>query len=481
MQASNDVRIHPRSSEAPLEEAWWRHPQAEPSLRLPSVPTDDREGRPAFIAVVIFTFILLLSPQNWFPVLAPLRIAFLAAGGAGFALIWARWKQRRSPLRFTPPIIISFVLLFWAIVTLPVSVSTGGSVAVLTDQFIKALMILWVLANVATSVSRLRFLAVVLMLCTLPLAVTAVKNFLTGKFVTLGSTPVARILGYQASLAENPNDLALLLNVLLPLSIGLFLSARKFSVRIFCLIVLGVNVAGVVLTFSRAGFLGLAAIGMIYFAKLVRRPKPDRTWAFVMLLLAVLALPLLPSKYVDRIASIRDVDGDPTGSSQQRLSITVSAIRFVIEHPIIGAGIGMDILVLSHIGEPVGLHVHNAYLQIAVDLGVPGLALFLLMYYGVFRAVHAARQSLAGMPAPGDLFYLADAVEVSLIVFGISVFFLPVAYAFHFYYMGGLALGIAAATQATVNAARNIPVANHNLAAVGATSGIDRLIINQAR
>jgi hypothetical protein len=41
-------------------------------------------------------------------------------------------------------------------------------------------------------------------------------------------------------------------------------------------------------TFSRAGFLALAATAGVYFLKLVRRPGTDRAWPVAMLMLVVL-------------------------------------------------------------------------------------------------------------------------------------------------------------------------------------------------
>ena len=46
----------------------------------------------------------------------------------------------------------------------------------LTDVFVKAIIVCWLLANVVTTAGRLRFLAIVLMSCTVILAGTAVKT-----------------------------------------------------------------------------------------------------------------------------------------------------------------------------------------------------------------------------------------------------------------------------------------------------------------
>lgn len=422
--------------------AWWA-PHTLPVTAANIAAHRNADGKTAFAAVVAFTIILLLSPQNWIPALKPFRIAFLAAGIAIASLLWERWRHRR-PLGLTREILICLTLLGWAFMTLPLSYWPGGSVAALTDMYLKSVIVFWLLANVVTTMHRLRLLATVLMLCTVPLAVTAVKNFATGTFMT--ETTVARIAGYEAGLSGNPNDLALMLNLLIPLEVALFLSAKKPSLRIICLIVIAINVVGVVVTFSRAGFLGLATAGVIYFAQLARRPGPDRGWAIAMLVLAVLSLPFLPSSYVDRLATVRDIEADPTGSSQIRWRDTVAAARFVADHPIVGAGIGMDILALNEVRGPQWHRVHNVYFEHAVDLGLPGLVLFLMLFYGVFRAVISSKRRLADMPALRDLFLLVEALKVSLLVFAVSGFFYPAAYQFYFYYVAGLALAARSVT-----------------------------------
>jgi O-antigen ligase len=173
-----------------------------------------------------------------------------------------------------------------------------------------------------------------------------------------------------------------------------------------------------------------------------------------MLLLAMLSLPLLPSSYVDRVATLANVGADPTGSSQTRWSDTVAAASFVMEHPIVGAGIGMDDLALNQVRGASWFRVHNVYLQYAVDLGLPGLILFLMLFYGVFNAALSSQRRVAHVPAFRDLFLLAEAVKVSLVVFAISGPFYPVAYNFYFYYIAGLALAVRSVTNDAVNTAQ---------------------------
>jgi probable O-glycosylation ligase (exosortase A-associated) len=408
------------------------------------------ENGMAFVAIVIFTFILLLSPQSWFPVLGKMRIAFLAAGLAAAVLLWDRWTRREKLLELTPEVILALALLGWASLTLPLSYWPGGSLGLLTNMYIKSLAAFWLLANIVTTTRRLRFLTTILGLCTAPLALSAFRHFAGGAYLDAGHPGVRRIMGYQAGLTSNPNDLALMLNLILPLIIANFLTARRPGMRVFWLVLIAFDVVGVVLTFSRGGFLGLATIGVVYFVKLVRRPE-DRAWAFAVLAVAILSLPLLPATYMNRLATITNIESDVTGSAQERWRDQMAALRFVMDHPVTGAGIGMDILALNQMRGEQWKSVHNVYFQYAVDLGIPGVTLFLLLQWRVFRAVRTAQRDSAEQPALRDAHYLAGGLQVSLIVFAIAALFHPVAYHFYFYYIAALALAARTAITALVS------------------------------
>jgi O-antigen ligase len=127
-----------------------------------------------------------------------------------------------------------------------------------------------------------------------------------------------------------------------------------------------------------------------------------------------------------------------------------------MEHPIVGAGIGMDILALNQVRGPEWTEVHNVYLQYAVDLGLPGLILFLILFCGVFRTARSSRWRTASVPELRNLFLLNEGLEVSLIVFAVAGMFHPVAYHFYFYYIGGLALATRSATDASMGATKVI-------------------------
>jgi O-antigen ligase len=84
---------------------------------------------------------------------------------------------------------------------------------------------------------------------------------------------------------------------------------------------------------------------------------------------------------------------------------------------------------------PTWRAVHNTYLEYGVDLGVPGLLLFLALLWTCWRSARAAR----GV-AEGEVSHLAEGIEISLLGFAVAAFFHPSAYHFYFYYIAGLAV-----------------------------------------
>ena len=425
---------------------WWR-PEAPATPRewigtLPGVPAPRRLP---FVALMVFTFVLLLSPQSFLPALAPLHLALLAAGVAMAAHLLERLSRGAAMIGTSAEIRIALALAVWAALTAPLSLWPSGSLGYLIDPFSKSLILFWLLSSVVVTSARLRWTAWCLVLMTTPLAFTGVRHLLSGVFVPEGSAPgFARIAGYEAPLTANPNDLALTLNLILPLGVALLLTVKRPILRALVLAVVALDVLAVISTFSRGGFLTLATILLAYIVRLRRR------FSAVLLLPLVLLLcvPLLPSGYLDQMGTITQIGSDPTGSAQERWRDLLASGRVIQSSPLTGVGIGMNALALNAERGATWRMVHNVYLQYAVELGLPGLILFLVLLVRCIRKAGAARSIAARMESGGLLFHLAEAVQISLIAFAVAALFHPAGYNFYFYYLAGLALGLEAAVTA---------------------------------
>jgi len=426
---------------------WWRHPAASPGPQAGRLLQASRSGALPFWALMGFTCLLLLSPQSFIPALGVLHLPLLMALLAAGSFVMGAWKRHENPFALGKEQKLAALLAAWAIVTVPLSLWPGGSVAFFFGIFFKALIVFWLLSRVVDSVARLQIACWTLSLLAAPLSLSAVRTFFSGGFRTQElSHGLARISGYDASLTGNPNDLALMLNLILPLSIALFLKARRPGAQALLLTLIGLDVVAIVATFSRAGFLSLGLTGFAYLYILFRRKR--RGLAFLVIAAVLAGTAMLPSAYINRLSTITDIQADQTNSAQTRFRDYITATKYVVAHPLMGAGVGMNILALNDERGTTWTLVHDVYLEYAVDLGLPGVILFLLLLRAVIRGLRKSLRRAAQDPEGEGLHYLLEGLLVSIASFSLSAFFYPDAYQFYFYYLAGLSIAAISITLA---------------------------------
>jgi probable O-glycosylation ligase (exosortase A-associated) len=414
---------------------WWRGDRPAPAAVAVAAGS-----RVAFNALVAFTGILLLAPQTVIPALKTLRIALIAGGLAIVAHMFDSTLRRRPILAASPEVATVVMLLVWAVLTIPLSYWPSGSVALLSDQYIKAIVFFWLIAALITTRERLRVFLWALALCSIPLAVTALVHFQSGVYVTSNAAPLQRIAGLSG-LTGNPNDLALTLNLLAPITGALLFASRGLIARMVAGGALLLSFPAVIVTFSRAGFLTLCAIAIASLLCFVRRRAVAPAVALVVVACGVMQF--LPAGYLDRLNTIADIDADQTGSAQGRWTDYQLSLQFVAQNPVIGAGLGQDILALDRLrARPTWRSVHSAYLEYAVDLGVPGLVLFLALLVQSVRSARRVEIRAARDPAVRDLSLFASGVRIALLAFAVGAFFHPIAYHFYVFCVAGLAVAL---------------------------------------
>jgi O-antigen ligase len=136
------------------------------------------------------------------------------------------------------------------------------------------------------------------------------------------------------------------------------------------------------------------------------------------------------------MSTITNVQADRTGSAQERIADMIVAAKTILDNPVIGAGMGMNMIAMRE-ARGGWLPVHNVYLELALDLGVFGLALFLILMWSCVRAVARIQQDWV----PPELYFLAQGLQISLIAYATAAMFHPVSYQYYFYFIAGLAIG----------------------------------------
>jgi hypothetical protein len=416
------------------ERVSWHDGASSDAILAPPVWSAGERGardRFAYGALIAFLGIFLLAPQNLWPALGGLRIALVAGVLAGGAYLITRLSEGRPLTLSAPEIRLSAALFLWAAVTIPFAYWPGGAWSVLFGLLLRTLILFWLMANLVSTVTRLRQITLVLSLASIPLAATAVLHTLRGE------GGAARIEGYDAPLTGNPNDLALMLNVIIPLTIALAMLPRPPLSRAVLGGIASLGAVGVIMTFSRAGFLTLATTAALWCRRLAKSRALEA--GLIVVVIVLLAIPFLPAGWLGQMGTIANIEADRTGSAQERWQDIRAAVGYIAAHPIVGAGIGMNPLALNEVRGTTWRVVHNVYLQVGVELGVLGIVLFVLLLRGALRSARSARDT-ALAAGERDVAELAGGVHIALVGFLVASMFHPVAYHAYVFILGALAI-----------------------------------------
>jgi putative inorganic carbon (HCO3(-)) transporter len=273
----------------------------------------------------------------------------------------------------------------------------------------------------------------VLVWCSVFFAVVAVWHF-SHQIYFSGN----RIGGPMGGMVEDPNDLALWLVMMIPFAWQRYRLAETKPERLLNLGIIMCYLAGIFVSYSRGGFLGLLAILGVYFLRL---PGNKRFSALigVSAVIVILAF-LLPKNYAERMDSIVHTERDETGSAAVRFQTMQVSVEEAFNHPVFGSGIGMNLLALQESGKfnPT-VFVHSAPLQVVSELGFPALFVYVYLFYSTFKTMKGIRKNLAFKTDGKLMNSYAGAIEASLWGFVVSGFFLPVAYRWYSFYIIGLA------------------------------------------
>ena len=153
-----------------------------------------------------------------------------------------------------------------------------------------------------------------------------------------------------------------------------------------------VGALGFALTLVRGAWVGFG-VGVALLACTVRR----QTVTFVGVLLVAAAVLAVPG-VLPRVLSVVDVT-DPT--ARERVAMMAAGVALVRDHPIVGIGPGQVKRLYAQYAPPYAVrrhtsHVHNTPLQIAVERGLVGLALWLWIFGAFFVRLPAIWKRLPG-------------------------------------------------------------------------------------
>jgi O-antigen ligase len=389
-------------------------------------------SRLAFTCLYLFTLMLYVRPNDILPI-GTFPLVKIVAIVMLLAYIGSKMSLGEPMTIWPIEMKMLTLIVLLGIVFTPISVSPQLSIETLTDSFFKVISIFIVIINLIDARERLRSMMKLVVFCGVFVAFGTIKSYLAGEFVTDAARSLERTAG-QGFFA-NPNELAMALNLLLPFAVVLGLTSKGLK-RLAYFACAGVLAFAVVVSFSRGGFLGLVALGGVLMWKAGRGKRAMTVLAGLVLCCAFLVA--MPSGYSDRIFTILHTQNDQTKSAQERQELIGRAVEVIIHHPVIGVGVGN--FGIYSIKDKVA---HNAYLEIAAELGVIGFIAYMVLIFAPLRTLkRIERETYETRAGPGgwsererETYFLSIGLQAVIVAYMVCSFFQSSQYFWYLYYI----------------------------------------------
>jgi probable O-glycosylation ligase (exosortase A-associated) len=390
-----------------------------------------------------------------FPVLEILRPAALFGFSAVVLYLLDGRRSRQVQRLWIPTTVLLLALLSWVVLSIPTSIYPGNSYTLLSESFIKTVLMYIVIAGSVRGSRDIERLAFVYYLSATIYAVVVLTRFDLGSG---NAWRLGKLYYYDA------NDFATFAVSAMPIGLYFAHAGRRSMTRILCAIGLVLLTVGLVHSGSRGGFLAVLAMGAYVVVRYTAIAVRWRVSAFAVVALVFLAV--ASGEYWRQMATIgSDTDYNQTKESG-RIQIWSRGIGYMLDNPLLGVGPNnfstaegtLSPQATRQLFGGAGFRwnaAHNSFVQIGAELGIPGLLIFLALLVSAFAAlIGSARQRRRNPAFRGRMLELRQALTASLIGFVVGAFFLTLAYHEMLYTLIALAAGVAKISAAAVPGAR---------------------------
>jgi O-antigen ligase len=325
-----------------------------------------------FVGLLNYLAFLYIRPQDFMPALEGMPI-MLMLGGATAALVFLHRAVRHRALVFARVPQHLFVLWFFAaiIASQLALMHLSGALEASLD-FVPTLVMYFLVVELVTTPRRVKIVFFVLVHLTLVLAVQGLVQHVTG--AGFGGQKMYEGRIQAVGIFSDPNDLALIINTVLPLMVLFVLQSRSLLVRIYAFVVSCVFVYAVFLTASRGGLLCLGLMSILLFQRKFGKIVGVGVGLAVMGALVVLG---------PRMNTISPEEA----SSYGRLEAWVLGMQLFKSSPLFGVG-------YHNFMEYHFRTAHNSFVLCASELGLFGLYPWLMMIITSLRNVRFIEKEL---------------------------------------------------------------------------------------
>jgi len=372
-----------------------------------------------------------------FGFLMPLHLVLLSSGLAICCYVATGQRARRLARVLRDPTSRCVLgLALWMAFSIPGALWPGGAFEEFTGEFGKMVGMYVVLVAAIRGFKDVERIAFVYLLAVAIYAAVVLSRFGVGQ----SEWRLGMLEYYDA------NDFATLAVVALPLAVYFMVRPRPLWRRLVSALALVFLVMAFVWAGSRGGFLALLAVGA--FLLLRYRAIGVRWRVLTAALLSLVFAAAASDTYWEKMKTILQPKDDYNITTEEgRIPVWKRGIGYMLENPILGVGAGNFPTAegtisprarVAYTGRWKWSVSHNSYIQVGAELGIPGLLLFLAMFWKAFASLRTVERGQPRSP-PAQL---AQTLAACLIGYIVGGFFLSLAYRDLLYVLIALTAGL---------------------------------------
>lgn len=259
---------------------------------------------------------------------------------------------------------------------------------------------------------------------------------------------------------EDENDLSLFINMLLPFSYFLLLHEKGVYNKLFYAAGIVIGLAGVVVSFSRGGLVGLLCVGFVIWLGSSKK-------VLSIVLLFLLGLGVFMYSGDEYIAEMKTITDTSEGTANERMLSWKAAWKMFLDNPLGVGGNNFQMRFHEYQSDEFsrgmwGRVAHSLWFTLIPELGIVGIFIYFnLLRYNIRDILYVKRINSGD---DRDLLYLqaiSAAMLASLAGYFASGTFLSVLYYPHYWYMTAVIVVMAKISQKLV-AAQNLSATSYN-------------------
>jgi O-antigen ligase len=378
-------------------------------------PPEREPLRGAYFWLVFFFIVYCIRPEDWVPGLHVIPLAKISGLFAALALFLSIGRSKRPIQQLPLEIWFTAILTVWLTASSLLSPVWRGGAFFKSLDFAKLLVAMVVGFLVVTSLARLKRL---LFVQAASVVVIAAISLVTGH-------SHLRAYGLVGGMYENSNDLAFAIALTIPLCFAFALGTRSMIMKAFW----GGGSLGMIVTLfltgSRGGAITLAIATLVclwHFG--IQGKRPQLILATIVAVVGLFAFEgnVVVQRFSAMTGNVNDTFQLSAYESYRQRSLLIDlSISALKDHPLFGLGTG-DFEVYSGLWH----EVHLAYLQVAVEGGIPAL----FLYLGIFWCGYKNLRRLSRMTLDPESQLFTWALHGTLVGFLVGALFAPDAYQF---------------------------------------------------